>query len=263
MKLDRLLFFVLFLSLVAPVSAQVVGSYGYYWTYSNVQNEDTQYDASDVLQRFDYFNRLSLSVGIKSKHEVSGVFDFGVFWDFKSHQLSYQYWVGKNMSVGLIHQNMAYYVQDKSLSKAYIGGSYGYLKSRQIGLTAEIRKEVSSFAFQISPQVLFGGSRKSEEFSDLLQSNTNKRSLRTETFRLDNMLSVKLEGSIAWQVFHIKNTAFKLKYTSGVKHDWFAFENHSVFYEWTKSNALIDEKYKVRHTMIQFQNEISLVLTIN
>ncbi len=256
------LVFSLLLCLTISIKAQVSGSYGYYWTYSNVKNEHAQYDASDVLVRFDYFNRVSLSATIEAKHEISGMFDFDPFWDFRSHQLSYGYRLGKNVSVGLIHQNMSYYVHDRVFSRVYQGDSYGYLKSRQIGLTTYLTKEVSSFKFQVSPQILIGGSRNSETFSDLIQANTNKRSLRAETFRIDNMVSAKLEGSAAWQIFYIKDVAFHLKYTAGIKHDWFNFENHSAFYEWTKSNVIVDDRYKVRHTMIQFQNQLSLVFAI-
>ena len=243
--------------------SQVELSYGPYFQNQFIQKSYKRYDASDVFGSGDSFHRVALSGKFRSKHNIVAVFDFDFFWDFQNHQLTYRYWLKENIFVGLTHQSLTYYVDDDTFTDLTSSDYYGYIKSRQIGLTAGIKKDVSSFGFLISSQVLFGGSPESHTFKDLIETETNKRSLRTETFRIDNMLSAKLEGSVSWQIFHIKDFAFKFKYTGGIKHDWFAFENHSAFYEWTKSNALIDEKYKMRHTMIQFQNEIALVVSFN
>lgn len=261
MRRVSFLLLALFLSFLG--FSQVTASFGNFFTTNLVQKSYEKYDASDVIGNGDIFNRLALSVTVLSKHELSTVLDFGAFGGFQNHQITYQYWLKENMFVGFVHQNMTYYVDDNTFLDQTSSSYYGYLKSRQIGLTAGATKKASAFEFQLSPQILFGGSPKSKTFSDLIFSETNKRSLREETFRIDNMVSLKLQGSVTWQVFHVKDFAFKIKYTGGIKHDWFAFENHSAFYEWTRSNALVDERYKVRHRMIQLQNEIALVVGFN
>lgn len=239
---------------------QVDLSYGPFFSNHYVFNSHKKYDATDVLGNSDAFNRISISTTLMSKHEIRSAFDFDFYWSFQNLQLTYQYWVKENFFVGLTHQSMTYYVDDSTFDDQNSSDYYGYLKSRQLGLNAGVRKKTSSFEFELSPEILFGGSRKSKEFKDFIQSNTNKRTLRSETFRIDNMLSIKLEGAIMWHLFQVRDVVVGLRYTGGIKHDWFSFENRSAFYEWTKSNALIDEKYKVRHTMIQFQNEFALLL---
>jgi hypothetical protein len=256
-SLLALTIFICMFFLSSENSAQITASRGFYFSKMNISKSTDRYDASDVFARNNEFNRLTISGIRNTKHQVVASADFGFFWTYYGHSIAYHYWLKPNAFIGVIHQTMPFYIRDDQMNE------YGYFKFRQIGIATGLSKSTPKFEFDISPQILFGKSPESTTFDELKYSGTNKRSLRQETFDVNGFFTTKLEGSIAWQFAHFKRAAFKLKYTGALEKDWFVFENHSAFYEWTKDNAIISDKYQLKQTFTQWQNNLALEIRFN
>lgn len=255
----RVFVFALTLFVCFSISAQWRFSLTYFadTTYFN-GGQSHNYDATDFFSGWIDFARLSFAYRFSEKGALDGWIDIDDSFSPKSYKLGYQRWHSDHFYTEVAAMNQALFsmrFDDDNPNS----GTGKFFNIGLIGVGGGARKSFGILEVSSSVHLLKGFSVQ-DGLRDLLISDSNLRTLRTQDFKMSNVWSTNMEVAAVVNIFQREKLSGGLMYKLVWRRDRFDYSNEVHIYEWTLNNEVNDEIYNTSHVFDHIQHQVGFLL---